>query len=358
MARPARKIDLTREDRVTLKRWARSRTIDNATATRARIVLAAREGRPAAEIAAALGVSARNVYKWIWRFDEEGLEGLKERPRSGRPRKLDLDEVMEILTKTIEEAPRGATHWSQRLMAQAMGVTKQQVAQIWTAAGLKPHRLRTFKISRDPRFAEKVVDVVGLYMNPPDKALVLSVDEKTQIQALDRTQPMLPLRPGQVERRTHDYKRNGTVSLYAALDIATGQVTGKLTRRHRAKEFLQFLELLDRRTQSATVVHIILDNSSTHTTDEVQAWLDSHPRFHFHFTPTSASWLNAVETWFSTLERRAVRRGVFTSVTDLKQAIRGYIQAHNSDYAKPFAWTKTAEVILAAVERAKEVADL
>ena len=357
MARPARKIDLTREDRVTLKRWVRSRTIDNATATRARIILAAREGRPAAEIAAALGISARNVYKWIWRFDEEGLEGLKERPRPGRPRKLDLDEVMEILTKTIEEVPTGGTHWSQRLMAQAMGVTKQQVAQVWAAAGLKPHRLRTFKISRDPRFAEKVVDVVGLYMTPPDNALILSVDEKTQIQALDRTQPMLPLRPGQVERRTHDYKRNGTISLYAALDIATGRVTGKLTKRHRAKEFLEFLDLLDRRTQSAPVVHVILDNSSTHTTEEVHAWLEAHPRFHFHFTPTSASWLNAVETWFSTLERRAVRRGVFTSVTDLKQAIRGYIAAHNKAYAKPFVWTKTAETILAALQRANEIAE-
>ena len=343
---------------MTLRRWAKSRTIDNATGTRARIILAAHEGRPAAEIAASLGISARNVYKWIWRFDEEGLEGLKERPRSGRPRKLDLDEVMKILTKTVEEDPPGATHWSQRLMAQAMGVTKQQVAQIWASAGLKPHRLKTFKISRDPRFAEKVVDVVGLYMSPPDNALVLSVDEKTQIQALDRTQPMLPLRPGQVERRTHDYKRNGTTSLYAALDIATGKVIGKLTKRHRAHEFLGFLDLLDRRTQSAVAVHVILDNSSTHKTAEVKEWLEAHPRFHFHFTPTSASWLNAVESWFSTLERRAVRRGVFTSVTELKGAIRDYIKAHNRDYAKPFVWTKTAETILAAVERAKEAADV
>jgi transposase len=358
MARPARKLKLTREDRVTLKRWARSRTINNATATRARIILAAREGRPAAEIAASLGVSARNVYKWIWRFDEEGLKGLEERPRSGRPRTLDLDEVMKILTKTVEEDPPGGTHWSQRLMAEAMGVTKQQVAQIWASAGLKPHRLRTFKISRDPRFAEKVVDVVGLYMNPPDNALVLSVDEKTQIQALDRTQPMLPLRPGQVERRTHDYKRNGTASLYAALDIATGKVTTKLTKRHRAKEFLEFLDLLDRRTQSAAVVHVILDNSSTHKTDEVQAWLEAHPRFHFHFTPTSASWLNAVESWFSTLERRAVRRGVFSSVTELKRAIRAYVKAHNGRYAKPFVWTKSAETILDAVDRARKVADM
>lgn len=358
MARPARKLKLTREDRVTLKRWARSRTIDNATATRARIILAAHEGQLASEIAAVLGVSDRNVYKWIWRFDEEGLDGLKERPRSGRPRKLDLDDVMEILTKTVEEDPPGATHWSQRLMAQAMNVTKQQVAQIWSSAGLKPHRVKTFKISRDPRFAEKVVDVVGLYMSPPANALVLSVDEKTQIQALDRTQPMLPLRPGQVERRTHDYKRNGTTSLYAAFDIATGKVIGKLAKRHRAQEFLEFLDLLDRRTRSAAAVHVILDNSSTHKTAEVQAWVEAHPRFHFHFTPTSASWLNAVESWFSTLERRAVRRGVFTSVTDLEDAIRRYIKAHNSNYAKPFVWTKSAETILAAVKRASEAAGL
>lgn len=358
MARPARKLEITPKDLAILKRWARSRTLDNATATRARIILGAHAGRPAAEIAASMGISARNVYKWIWRFDEEGLEGLKERKRSGRPRKLCLDEVMEVLTKTVEEGPPGATHWSQRLMAQAMGVTKQQVAQIWKAAGLKPHRLKTFKISRDPEFAEKVVDVVGLYMNPPDSALVLSVDEKTQIQALDRTQPMLPLRPGQVERRTHDYKRNGTTSLYAALDLATGKVIGKMTKRHRALEFLDFLEVLDRRTKPAPAVHVILDNSSTHKTPEVQEWLEAHPRFHFHFTPTSASWLNAVETWFSTLERRAVRRGVFTTVTELRRAIRDYIEAHNRNYAKPFVWTKTAETILAAVDRAKEAADL
>lgn len=351
-----RAIKVTREDRVILQRWARGRKVDNATATRARIVLMTRDGLKADEIAEALSISARNVYKWVWRFDKEGIEGLRERERSGRPRAIDLDGMMEILRRTIEDAPEGATHWSLSLMANAIGVSRHQVREVWLAAGLKPHRVKTFKISRDPKFAEKVVDVVGLYMNPPENALVLSVDEKTQIQALDRTQPMLPLRPGQVERRTHDYKRHGTISLYAAMDLATGRVIDRLSAQHRAADFLEFLELVDRRTASSPAVHLILDNSSTHKTPEVLAWLEEHPRFQLHFTPTSASWLNAVETWFSVLERRAVRRGVFTSVADLKRAIKAYVSAHNKNYAKPFTWTKSAESILAAVERAKEIA--
>lgn len=353
MGRPPRKLDLSREDRIQLKRWTKSSKVESGLAKRARIVLLTREGKHASEVARLVGVSERNVYKWVWRFDEEGIDGLHERKRPGRPRKLDLDQVMEILEKTIQEAPPGATHWSQRLMAEAAGVTRHQVAEIWKAAGLKPHRVRTFKISTDPQFAEKVVDVVGLYMSSPANALVLSMDEKTQIQALDRTQPMLPLRPGQVERRTHDYKRHGTVSLYAAMDIATGKVIGKLTKRHRAAEFLEFLNLVDRRTKNAPVVHVILDNSSTHKTKEVAAWLEEHPRFHFHFTPTSASWMNAVETWFSSLERRALYRGVFSSVSELKKAIREYVAAHNKRYAKPFVWTKDAESIIAKVKRAK-----
>jgi len=317
-------------------------------------VLLTGEGKQAPEVAELVGVSVRNVYKWVWRFSAEGIAGLKERSRPGRPRSLDLEQVMEILTKTIEEVPKGATHWSQRLMAKAVEVTKHQVGEIWKAAGLKPHRVKTFKISNDPQFAAKVVDVVGLYMSAPQNALVLSLDEKTQIQALDRTRPMLPLRPGQVERRTHDYKRHGTVSLYAAMDIATGKVIGKVTERHRAAEFLEFLDLVDRRTKGAPAVHVILDNSSTHKTKEVKDWLDAHPRFHFHFTPTSASWLNAVESWFSILERRAVYRGVFTSVGALREALREYVAVHNKSYAKPFVWTKSADSILAAVDRAKK----
>ncbi|MCC7380884.1 MAG: IS630 family transposase [Deltaproteobacteria bacterium] len=334
------------------------RKTDNATATRARIILMTCDGFTADEVAAALSVSRRSVYKWVWRFDEEGIEGLRERERTGRPRILDLDDVMEILRMTIEEVPPGATHWSLTLMANAAGVTRHQVREVWMAAGLKPHRVKSFKISRDPKFADKVVDVVGLYMNPPTNALVLSVDEKTQIQALDRTQPMLQLRPGQVERRTHDYKRHGTVSLYAAMDLATGQVIDRISAKHRAADFLEFLALIDRRTLCAPTVHLILDNSSTHKTPEVLAWLRERPRFQLHFTPTSASWLNAVESWFSVLERRAVRRGVFTSVSGLKTALRDYVAAHNKHFAKPFTWTKSAESILAAVDRARREAHL
>ena len=233
-------------------------------------------------------------------------------------------------------------------------MTQWQVRQIWEAADLKPHRLKTFKLSQDPHFAEKVIDVVGLYLNPPDNALVLSVDEKTQIQALDRTHPMLPLRPGQVERRTHDYKRHGTTNLYAAFNVATGEVLGRITRRHRATEFRQFLAQIDRATPSDLALHLIVDNSSTHTTEVIRDFLAAHPRFHLHFTPTSASWLNAVETWFGQLERRALRRGVFTSVSELRDAIRGFIQAHNTHAAKPFRWAKSAQNILDAVGRARD----
>lgn len=256
---------------------------------------------------------------------------------------------------TVERIPKEATHWSVRLMAKAAGITVWQVRQIWNASDLKPHRLKTFKVSKDPDFAEKVVDVVGLYMAPPDNAIVLSVDEKTQIQALDRTQPMLPLRPGQIERRTHDYKRNGTMSLYAAFDILTGKVIGRTTKQHRAKEFLDFLRQIDRSTPKGLDLHLILDNSSTHKTPEVKKWLATHPRFILHFTPTSASWLNAVEGWFSQLERRAIHRGVFTSVKELRQEILRFIKVHNTEGAKPFKWTKSASVIIESVERAKKI---
>jgi transposase len=259
--------------------------------------------------------------------------------------------VKEILTLTTQRIPKESTHWSLRLMAKYAGVTRWQVAQIWEAADLKPHRIKSFKISSDPKFAEKVVDVVGLYMHPPENAMVLSVDEKTQIQALDRTQPMLPLRPGQIERRTHDYKRHGTASLYAAFDIASGQVIGRVTDQHRAKEFLDFLKQIDRQTPKKTELHLILDNSSTHKTAEVNAWLGAHPRFVLHFTPTSASWLNAVESWFGQLERRSLSRGVFTSVKELRDELRRYIAVHNKHSAKPFVWTRTAASLIASRER-------
>lgn len=354
MARPTRIVTISDSDRAELTAWLRARNTRVSHADRARIILALVDGRTVAETAAMMKCDEQMVRKWRSRFEKRGIAGLSDAPRPGQPRKLSADKVKEILTLTVERIPREATHWSIRLMAKYAGVTTWQVRQVWEGANLQPHRLKTFKISKDPHFAEKVIDVVGLYMDPPDNAVVLSVDEKTQIQALDRTQPMLPLKPGQVERRTHDYKRNGTTSLYAAFDTATGKVIGRVTQRHRAKEFLAFLSQINRNIPPHLDLHLIVDNSSTHKTPEVVAWLEKHPRFHLHFTPTSASWLNAVEGWFAQLERRSLYRGVFTSVEDLRSEIKRYIQAHNAEAAKPFKWTKSAETILASVNRAKE----
>ncbi len=320
---------------------------------RAKILLLLADGLTPKDVSHQLQISAPVVFKWRKRYLEAGLEGLNDLPRSGQPRKLSTQKMEEILTLTTQRVPREATHWSVRLMAKYAAVTAWQVRQVWAASDLKPHRLKTFKISNDPHFADKVVDVVGLYLNPPDNAIVLSVDEKTQIQALDRTQPMLPLRPGQIERRPHDYKRHGTASLYAAFDILTDQVIGRITQRHRAKEFLAFLQQIDRATPAELDLHVILDNSSTHKTPAIKQWLENHPRFKLHFTPTSASWLNAVEGWFAQLERRALYRGVFTSVAELKAAIRQFIEAHNNLSAKPFRWNKTAESIISSVNKAK-----
>ena len=355
MARKHEKIEVTEGDRKELEALLRSPKTPQSLALRARIVLLCDSGQTVEEVAASLSTSSRSVYKWRNRFRTSGLEGLKDLPRSGQPRKLSADKVNEVLTMTVERVPRAATHWSVRLMAKAVGITNWQVQQIWNAADLKPHRLKTFKISKDPQFAEKVVDVVGLYMAPPDNAIVLSVDEKTQIQALDRTQPMLPLRPGQIERRTHDYKRNGTTSLYAAFDILTGKVIGRTTKKHRAKEFLDFLRQIDRSTPKELDLHLILDNSSTHKTPDVKKWLAAHPRFILHFTPTSASWLNAVEGWFAQLERRAIYRGVFTSVKELRDEIHQFIKVHNTESAKPFKWTKSASTIIESVKRASKL---
>jgi transposase len=340
-------------DRRVLDRWLRSRKTKCSLAERARIVLLSADGVSATEIQKRLEVSRPTVFKWRKRYREAGLEGLRDSPRSGRPTELTEAMVKKILHLTTKRIPKEATHWSTRLMARYAGVSQWQVRQLWAAADLKPHRLKTFKISNDPHFAEKVVDVVGLYLKPPDNAMVLCVDEKTQIQALDRTQPLLPLRPGQIERRTHDYKRHGTASLYAAFDIASGRVMGRVTQRHRSKEFIDFLHQIERQTPEGLDLHLVLDNSSTHKTQAVEEFLETHPRFHFHFTPTSASWLNAVETWFSQLERRALRRGIFTSVSELRQELRRYIRAHNEESAKPLVWTKSARNILEAVERAK-----
>lgn len=354
MARPQEHISLEEADRQALEALLRSHKTPQSRALRARIILKSGAGESVESISAALGTSTKSIYKWRNRFLEAGLDGLLDLPRPGQPKKLTEKDIKRVLTLTVERIPHESTHWSVRLMAKYAGVTAWQVRQIWEAADLKPHRLQTFKISNDPEFAEKVIDVVGLYMNPPDNAIVLSVDEKTQIQALDRTQPMLQLKPGQVERRTHDYKRNGTTSLYAAFNILTGEVTGKVTVRHRAKEFLDFMRHIERTTPKDLDLHVILDNSSTHKTAEVKGWVEKHPRIKLHFTPTSASWLNAVEGWFAQLERRALYRGAFSSVKELEDEIHRFIKVHNTACAKPFKWTKTAKSIIDAVERAKE----
>lgn len=354
MPRAATKLTVSSGDREALLGWLRASRTPRSLALRAQIVLKSTEGKTANEVAESLGVSTVTVQKWRSRYRRDGLRGLEDSPRAGRPTKLTASVTKRVLDLTTKRIPKEATHWSTRLMAKYAGVSQWQVRQIWEAANLKPHRLRTFKISNDPHFSEKVIDVVGLYLNPPDGAVVLSVDEKTQIQALDRTQPLLPLKPGQIERRTHDYKRHGTASLYAAFDVATGEVLGRVTRRHRSREFVAFLRQIESKIPADLAIHLIIDNSSTHKTALVRKFLKAHPRFHFHFTPTSASWLNAVESWFSQLERRSLYRGVFTSVADLRGELKRYIKIHNEECAKPFVWTQTAEKILAAVDRAKQ----
>ena len=321
---------------------------------RAKIILQLSEGMTPTEVAVAQRTTAKTVHRWRNRFEAEGIDGLLERPRSGRPTVIDKETVDKVMFLTTKRIPEEATHWSIELMARYAQVTPWQVRQIWKAADLRPHRLKTFKISADPAFADKVVDIVGLYMSPPDHAVVLSVDEKTQIQALDRTQPGLPLSPSRIGSRTHDYKRNGTATLYAAFNTLTGKVIGKVTDRTNGNEFLSFLKLLNRRVSAALDLHIILDNLSAHKTPAVREWLAAHPRIHLHFTPTSSSWLNAVEGWFAQLERRALYRGTFTSVPDLKAELRRFIQVHNQHNAKPFQWTKPASNIIASVGRAKE----
>ena len=278
------------------------------------------------------------------------LDGLLDEPRPGAPREISDAAVERVLTLTLESTPRDATHWSTRLMARRCGMSQSAVSRIWRAFALQPHRNKTFKLSRDPLFVEKVRDIVGLYLNPPDRALVLCVDEKAQIQALNRTQPLLPMRPGQVERRTHDYQRHGTTSLFAALNVATGKVIGECHRRHRSVEFRKFLETVDAAVPKNMDVHLILDNYGTHKTLTIRRWLVRHPRYHVHFTPTSASWINLVERWFATLTERQLRRGVHRSTAELEAALRRYLAAHNQ-LAKPFVWTKTADEILENVAR-------
>jgi transposase len=344
VARVAAAIELSEEEQRELRMVLRTPSATQQQAMRARIVLRASEGVSNTQIAAEVGVSLPTVGLWRRNFCERGLDGLVDAPRSGRPRQIDDDEVRRVLAKTLEPPPDGTTHWSVRRLAAATGISATTVHRIWRDHKLKPHQVRSFKFSKDPQLVEKVIDVVGLYLDPPKGALVLCVDEKTQIQALDRTQPTLPLRPGKAQRMTHDYKRNGTTSLYAALEIATGEITGSCYAQHTHREFLAFLNRLVR-AYPRQPLHVVLDNSSTHSTPAVDRWLKRHPRVHFHFTPTTASWMNMIEIWFSILTKQQVRRGVYHDVSELIAAIEHFINGYN-ERAQPFVWTKTAEQVL------------
>jgi transposase len=343
-------IELSEDERAQVEAWTRRRTSAQALALRARIVLAAAGGLKNTEIAERLGVSRNMAMTWRSRFAEQRLDGLLDEPRPGRPRTITDEQVEAVIVKTLETTPRNATHWSTRSMAREVGLTQSAVLRIWRAFGLQPHRQETWKLSKDPQFIDKVRDVVGLYLNPPERAVVLCVDEKSQIQALDRTAPILPLLPGTPERATHDYKRAGTSSLYAALDLTTGKVIGRLHSRHRAIEFKQFLRTLEREVPPHLDVHLVLDNSSTHKTPAIQRWLAAHPRFVVHFTPTSSSWLNLVERWFSELTTKLLKRGAHRSVRELNADLRAWIDTWNDD-PRPFVWTKTADQILDSIAR-------
>jgi transposase len=343
-------IELSDEERAALEAWARRRSSAQALALRARIVLLAADGLKNTEIAERLGVQRPMVTKWRNRFAEQRLDGLVDEPRPGRPRTITDVQVEEVITKTLESAPTDATHWSTRSMAREVGLTQAAVHRIWRAFGLQPHRQQTWKLSKDPQFVAKVRDVVGLYLDPPERAVVLCVDEKSQIQALDRSAPILPMLPGTPERATHDYKRAGTSSLYAALNITTGKVIGTLHARHRAIEFKKFLQTIDREVPAEFEVHLVLDNSSTHKTPAIQRWLAAHPRFVVHFTPTSSSWLNLVERWFAELTTKKLRRGTHRSVRQLNADIRAWMETCNEN-PKPFIWTKTADLILESITR-------
>jgi transposase len=347
MARP---IELTVEERAQLEAWARRRSSAQALAQRSRIVLLAAEGRKNLEIARALGVYRPMVTKWRNRFADQRLDGLVDEPRPGRPRTISDEQVEEVIVRTLETTPKDATHWSTRSMAAEVGLSREAVGRIWRAFGLQPHRQDSWKLSKDPQFIDKVRDVVGLYLDPPERAVVLCVDEKSQIQALDRTAPILPMLPGTPERATHDYKRSGTSSLYAALSLTTGKVIGALHGRHRAIEFKKFLHTIDREVPAHLDVHLVLDNSSTHKTPAIQKWLAAHPRFVLHFTPTSASWLNLVERWFAELTNKLLKRGAHRSVRALNTDIRAWIETWNDD-PRPFVWTKTADEILESIAR-------
>lgn len=348
--RPLTPLSLTDDQTETLERWLRRRKTAQALALRAQLVLLSARGVSNQDVAAWLHITPQTVSKWRGRFVERGLDGLLDEPRPGAPRTISDAAVEQVISLTLETLPENATHWSTRLMATRTGMSQSAISRIWRAFGLQPHRSETFKLSSDPLFIEKVRDIVGLYLNPPDKALLLCVDEKSQIQALDRTQPLLPMRPGQIERRTHDYVRHGTTSLFAALIVKTGQVLAQCHRRHRSVEFRKFLDHIDANVPEDLDVHLIVDNYGTHKTALIQRWLVRHPRFHLHFTPTGSSWLNLVERFFAALTEKQLRRGVHRSTRELENAIYRYIHHQNRD-PKPFIWTKTADQILDSLAR-------
>lgn len=340
---------------MALDGWVADRNTPQKLVWRARIVLMWADGAGVTAIVRATGKTKRTAYRWRDRYLERGLEGVRrDASRPGRKKPLSAEVIERVVQMTLHEKPPAGTHWSVRKMAKAVGLSHTSIQRIWASHGLKPHLVKTFKLSNDPKFSEKVRDIVGLYLDPPDKALVLCVDEKSQIQALDRTQPGLPLKKGRAGTMTHDYKRYGTTTLFAALDVATGQVIGRCLKRHRHQEFLKFLRAVDRATPKRLALHLVVDNYATHKHAKVKEWLAKHPRVHLHFTPTSASWLNLVERFFGLITQDAIRRGVFKSVADLEDAIEAYLEHHNAD-PKPFVWTAPAADILEKVTRGRRV---
>ncbi len=355
--RVAQKIQLTTKERVTLQRWSRGRKVSVRQAERAKIVLMAAKGNTNLKIAVELQLKPHTVGRWRSRFADLRLPGIvKDLPRGGRPRQRREEVESQIIRKTTQDKPKNATHWSTRTLAEDLGLSQSMIHRVWKANGLKPHLVRTFKLSRDPHFEEKLIDVVGLYLNPPEKALVLSADEKSQVQALDRTQPSLPMIPGRCGTMTHDYKRNGTTTLFAAIEMAQGKVIATCMPRHRHQEWIKFLKQIDSETPKDLDLHLILDNYATHKHPKVKSWLKRHKRFHMHFIPTSSSWLNVIEGFFRDLENKRLHRGVFRSVPELIDAILGYIGGHN-EAPKPLVWRATAEEIIEKVGRARLALD-
>lgn len=348
--RPKTTLTLSEDELQILESMARRSRSAPQIARRARIILKCASGLDNKTVAKKLRVTPQMVGKWRSQFISERLEGLHDEARPGAPRQIADAQVEDVIIRTLEQTPRGATHWSTRTMAKATGLSRMTISRIWRAFGLQPHRTETFKLSPDPLLIEKIRDIVGLYVDPPEHAMVLCIDEKSQIQALDRTQPLLPMRPGQVERRTHDYRRHGTTSLFAALEVRTGQVIGQTRRRHRSVEFRKFLDQVEANVPADLHVHVIMDNYGTHKTALIRKWFAKRPRFHAHFTPTYGSWLNLVERWFAELTNKQIRHGTYRSVRELERAIREFIDAHNED-CRPFIWTKSADEILSSIAR-------